>query len=155
MLQLTYTNALSHPAAVNPSMKSLAVKTAAVLVGAFTGALAGALTLGLDASLDVGYSFFGPTRNWWPIHAMVGALGGAVFGLGLGLFLVLVRVGNLVTLSVAGLIGGFGALVILLLNSGLSWSQRSLPAQVMPLLLSILIWPAIGLLIRRITRGRI
>lgn len=136
-------------------MKSLAVKTAAVLVGAFTGALAGALTLGLDASLDVGSSFFGPTRNWWPLHAMAGAFGGAVFGLGLGLFLAIVRVSNLVTLAVAGLIGGFGALVLLAMNSDrLAWTQRSLPAQVMPLMLSLLIWPLIGLVIRAITGGR-
>ena len=131
-----------------------AAKIAAVLVGALTGALAGAVTLGLDASLDVGSSFIGPTRDWWPLHAMVGAAGGAVAGLALGLFLALVRVDNLVTLAVAGLIGAFGVLVILLLNSGFSWSQRSLPAQVMPLMLSLLIWPLIGILIRAITRGR-
>jgi len=128
---------------------------AAVVVGALTGALAGALTFGLDASLDVGSSFFGPTRNWWPLHAMVGAAGGAVFGLALGLFLALVRVGNLVTLAVAGLIGGFGALVLLGMNSDrLGWNQRSPPAQVMPLLLSLLIWPLMGVVIRKITRGR-
>ena len=130
-----------------------AAKITAVAVGAFTGALAGAVTLGLDASLDVGSSFIGPTRDWWPLHAMVGAAGGAVFGLALGLFLALVQVDKLVTLVVAGLIGAFGVLVILLLNSGFSWSQRSLPAQVMPLLLSLLIWPLIGIVIRAI-RGR-
>ena len=132
-----------------------AAKIAAVLVGALAGALAGALTLGLDASLEVGSSFIGPTRNWWLLHAMVGAAGGAVFGLAFGLFVAIVRSGNLVTLAVGGLIGVFGVLIILSLNSGSSCSQRSLPAQVMPLLLSILIWPAIGLLLRRITRGRI
>ena len=131
-----------------------AAKIAAVVVGAFTGALAGGLTFGLDASLDVGSSFIGPTRDWWPLHAMVGAAAGAVFGLALGLFLALVRVGNLVTLIVAGLIGGFGALVILSLNSEFSWSQRPLASRIMPLLLSLLMWPLIGLLLRSLTRGR-
>ena len=129
------------------------VKIAAGLVGAFIGALAGALTFGLDASLNVGSSFIGLTRNWWPLHAMVGAAGGAVAGLALGLFLALVRVGHLVTLAFAGLIGGFGALVILSLNSEFSWSQRSLPSRILPLLLSLLMWPLIGLLLRSITRG--
>ncbi len=135
-------------------MKLLARGLAGAIIGILTGAAAGALTFGLDASLDVGSSFIGPTRNWWPLAAMVGAAGGAVFGLALGLFVAIVRVANLVTLAVGGLIGGFGALVILLLNSELSWSQRSLPSRIMPLLLSLLIWPLIGLLIKKITSTR-
>lgn len=134
--------------------RRIAAAVVGALVGALTGAVAGGLTLGLDASLEVGSSFIGPTRNWWRLAAMVGALGGAAVGLGLGLFLALVRVGNLTTLAVSGLIGGFGALVLLLMISEFSWSQRSLQSRIMPLLLSLLIWPLIGLLIRSITRGR-
>src|SRR2546421_6750980 len=104
------------------------------IIGALTGAGAGALTFGFDASLDVGSSFIGPTKDWWLLAAIVGAIGGAVVGLGFGLYITLSRAGRIGTLIVASLIGGFGALLLLVMNwDRFAWYERSVLARVAPL----------------------
>jgi len=121
---------------------------AGAIIGALTGAGAAALTFGLDTSLDVGSSFIGPTRDWWLLAAIFGALGGAVVGSSLGLYITLSRVGRGTALIVACLIGGFGALVLIFINGDrYSWHLRSLPARVIPLVVSVLSWALIGLFI--------
>ncbi|HKP37122.1 MAG TPA: hypothetical protein VJT71_09695 [Pyrinomonadaceae bacterium] len=126
-----------------------------MIVGTLAGAGAGALILGWDASLDVGSSFIGLTRDWWPLHAMVGALGGAVIGLGFVLFTTFSRAASVVTLAVGFLIGCFGVLVLLIMNSDrLGWEQRSVAARIAPCLLSIFVWPLIGLLNLKIAGNR-
>ena len=117
------------------------------IVGVLAGAAVGAVTFGWDAWLDVGSSFIGLTSNWWPLHAMVGGLGGAVFGLLLGLF-TLTRVHRVFCFLVGCLIGLLGAVVLLFMNADrLGWQQRSVPAQIAPLLLSGGSWAVIGWLI--------
>ena len=117
------------------------------LGGILAGAAVGAVTFGWDAWLDVGSSFIGLTSNWWPLHAMVGGFAGAVFGLLLALF-TLTRFDRLACLLVGCLIGSLGAVVLLFMNADrLGWQQRSVIAQVAPLLLSVASWAAIGWLI--------
>jgi len=111
------------------------------VIGALGGALAGALAFGLDARFDVGSSFIGPTNEWWPLHAMAGGLGGGVLGLVFGLSATFTRLGRIGNIVVGCVIGCLGATSLLFMNvDRLSWQQRSLPAQIAPLVLSILCW---------------
>ena len=59
------------------------------IIGIFGGSAAGALTFGWDTAMFVGSSWMGAARNWWPLATLVGAVGGATFGLVLGLVICL------------------------------------------------------------------
>jgi hypothetical protein len=120
-------------------------------VGALTGAAAGGLSFGLDASLDVGSSFIGATRDWWPLAAVFGALAGAVVGAGVGLYIGLSGLGRRAGVIVGCLVGVLGGLVLLFMNSDrFSWHLRSVPARLAPLLVSLFGWALIGLFLSRI-----
>jgi len=123
------------------------------LIGTFVGSLGGALILGWDASMAEGSSWIGPTRDFWPFAAYVGALAGAPFGLSLGLYISLTRAGFGVSAIVGGIVGIIGVLV-LLSNVSLDDQQfRSIPSRVAPLMLSLIIWVLIGLLLSVIANG--
>ena len=119
------------------------------VIGILGGAGAGALTLGWDASMAVGSSFIGATRDWWPVVvAMAGAIGGAVFGLALGLYISLTGIGMLRSAIAGGVVGVIG--IVVMLPSGdhaTFWWLRSVPSRAAPLLLSLIIWGLLGLLI--------
>ncbi len=118
------------------------------VVGIMGGASAGALTLGWDASMAVGSSFIGPTRDWWPLAAIVGALGGAVFGLTLGLYISLTGIGvrpSALVGSVAGMIG-----IVVMFSTGEDvayWRLRSVYSRAAPIMLSLIIWVGLGMLL--------
>src|SRR5919112_1503821 len=98
----------------------------AAAVGIFGGAGAGALTFGWDASMAAGSSFIGPTRGWWPLAAAFGATSGAVFGLALGLYISLARVGTLPSALAGIAVGAVGAVAILAAGEGAAyWRLRS------------------------------
>ena len=63
--------------------------------------------------MSEGYSWIGPTRDFWPFAAYVGALAGAPFGLALGLYISLTRAGAGVSAIVGGIVGVIGVLVLL------------------------------------------
>ena len=116
-------------------------------IGILSGAGAGALTLGWDASMAVGSSWIGPTRNFWPVHAYFGALAGAAFGGGLGLYMILASIGIRRASITGGVVGMIGVMVLLSTRSGVDAQLRSIPASIGPLMLSLLIWVLIGLLL--------
>lgn len=121
---------------------------AAAAVGTLGGAAAGALTFGWDASMAAGSSFIGPTRDWWPLAAAVGALGGAVFGLALGLSVSLGRAGTLPSALAGVAVGAVGAVAILAAGEAVAyWRLRSAFSRAAPLLLSLLLWALLGLLL--------
>jgi|SRR6266498_943647 len=80
------------------------------IVGLLTGATAGGFACGLDTSLAVDSSPLGPAREWWPLAAIFGVIGGAVVGLVFGLSIVLSRASQRTALSVGCLLGIFGYL---------------------------------------------
>jgi len=123
------------------------------LIGTFLGSLGGALILGWDASMAEGSSWIGPTRDFWPLAAYVGALAGAAFGLSLGLYISLTRAGFGVSAIVGGIVGIIGVLVLVSNISGGNAELRSLPSRVGPLMLSLIIWVLIGLLLAVIANG--
>ena len=116
-------------------------------IGVLSGAAAGALTLGWDASMALGSALVGSTRNFWPIHAYVGALAGAAFGLILGLYIVLAGIGIRRAAIAGSVIGMIGVMVLWSTRSGVDAQLRSTPASIAPLMLSLVIWVLIGLLL--------
>ena len=117
------------------------------LIGALVGAVGGALILGWDASMAEGSSWLGPTRDFWPLLAYVGALAGAPLGLALGLYISLTRAGAGVSAIVGGIVGLIGVFVLLSNISGGNPELRSIPSRLGPLMLSLIIWALIGLLL--------
>jgi len=123
------------------------------LIGTLLGSFGGALILGWDASMSEGYSWIGPTRDFWPFAAYVGALAGAPFGLALGLYISLTRAGAGVSAIVGGIVGVIGVLVLLSNISGGEPEFRSILSRVAPMMLSLIIWVLIGLLLSVIANG--
>lgn len=117
-------------------------------IGILGGAGAGAFTLGWDASMAVGSSFIGPTRDWWPLAAIVGALGGAMFGLILGLYISLTASGALQSAMVGSVVGIIGVVVMFFTGENIAyWRLRSVSSRAAPLMLSLIIWAVLGLLL--------
>lgn len=118
------------------------------IIGAVGGAAVGALTLGWDASMAIGSSWIGPTRDWWPLSAMFGALAGATFGLALGLYISLAVVGMRRAFILGCGVGSLGVFVLIVVEFGNPfWWLRSVPSRIGPLLLSTTSWALIGLLL--------
>src|ERR1041385_6661135 len=118
---------------MNRSMLIRAIICAAI--GVFTGGAAGAFILGWDASMAVGSSWIGPTRDFWPLAAYVGGLAGAAFGLSLGLYLCLAGIGMRGAAIAGAVIGLIGVMVLLSNPSGGDSQLRSMPSQVGPMIL--------------------
>ena len=116
-------------------------------IGILGGAGAGALTFGWDTSMAIGSSWIGPSRNFWPVVAYVGALAGAAFGGSLGLYIILAGIGIRRAAIAGGVVGMIGAVVLLSGRSGVDEELRSIPASIGPPLLSLVIWVLIGLLL--------
>ena len=116
-------------------------------IGVLGGAIAGALTFGWDASMAVGSSWIGPTRDWWPLAAYFGAFAGAVFGVSLGLYISLADVGMRRSAIAGGVVGVIEVIALLSNPSGGIEQLRSIPSQVGPMMLSLIIWVVIGLLL--------
>jgi len=124
---------------------------AGAIIGILGGAGAGALTLGWDASMAAGSSFIGPTRDWWPLAAIVGALGGAVFGLALGLYISLAGVGARPSTMAGSVVGVIGVLAMFSAGENMAyWRLRSVSSRVAPIILSLIIWAALGLLLNAV-----
>ena len=109
--------------------------------------------MGWDASMAEGSSWLGPTRDFWPLSAYVGALAGAVFGLTLGLYISLTHAGIGTSAVVGGIVGIIGVLVLFSNISGGNPELRSIPSRVGPPMLSLIIWVLIGLLLSVIANG--
>jgi hypothetical protein len=117
------------------------------VIGTLGGASAGGLTFGLDASMYVGSSWIGPTKDWWPLHALFGAAVGAAGGLALGLYISRADFRVRSGIVAGGILGLIGAGAILFLESDFSWQLRSWGSHILPLLLSLICWALIGLVV--------
>jgi len=117
-------------------------------IGILGGAGAGALTFAWDASMAVGSSWIGATRNWWPLAAYFGALAGALFGLALGLCISLAQLRPGPSAIIGCVVGVIGAVAMLSLSEGAPfWQLRSVFARIAPLILSVMTWTLLGLLL--------
>jgi len=115
------------------------------VIGILGGGLGGALILGWDTALDMRRGgLLGPPGDWWPLAAYFGGLGGAVCGLCLGLYISLAQAGIRWSVIAGVVVGIIGVMVLLSLRSPLDTDFRSLPSQVAPLMLSVIVWALIS-----------
>ena len=118
------------------------------VIGIFGGGAAGALTFGWDTSMFVGSSWMGPARNWWTLAAIVGALGGAAFGLILGLVICLANIGKGLSAILGCMVGIVGVAVMESLGESVFyWQMRSVTSRFAPPILSLILWTLLAQLL--------
>ena|SRR5215510_4437754 len=114
------------------------------LIGALLGAAVTASTFGWNHSLEHGSSFLGPTREWWPLVAMIFGVIGAVVGLVMGLVMVLTLPRLQIGLLAGVVVGLVAALIMLSTTDPVYWQFRTEFERWVPPLLSLVGWGLVG-----------